>query len=311
MAMSDAFFCAEQSRNMDNPLIGTVKPFSYLFLLEYHGSFGSKALRDSYIPEEVKGHITHGLKTVEEHMGKAKFLLIKNQHSREENEINLFVLQNNPDKPLIRRYTLEYYEQLLRSSLRDLIDPKGGDPVEAPMYLICTNGNRDKCCSKFGFPLYRSLYDSIPDPERYVWECSHVGGHRFAGNVITLPDACFYGFVDPKDLLALVAHTEEKRIYLKKLRGRSSLSNEAQVVEKFLMEKENNNRLGAFKWEGIEKYGDKEILAQARLDGKPFRIQLIKEEILMGGSCDKPESKMGTTYKLGEITSRTSAQQSS
>jgi len=311
MATTDAFYCAEQSQNMGNPLIGTVKPFSYLFLLEYGGSFGRNALRDSDIPEEVNGHISQGLKVVEDQLGKAKFLLIKNQHSKEGNEINLFVLQNDPETPILRRYTLEYYEQLLRSSLRDLIDPQGGDPVEAPMYLICTNGNRDKCCARFGFPLYRSLYQSIPQPEKYVWECSHVGGHRFAGNVITLPNGCFYGFVDQKDLLGLVAHTEENCIYLPNLRGRSALSNEAQAVEKYLRENKNNSRLGAFIWEGVETYGEREILAFARLDGKPYQVRLIKESILMGGSCDKPESKMGTTYKLGEITSRSSAQQSS
>ena len=32
-----------------------------------------------------------------------------------------------------------------------------------------------------------------------TWECTHLGGHRFAGNMVCLPDGVVYGRVTPAD----------------------------------------------------------------------------------------------------------------
>ena len=37
-----------------------------------------------------------------------------------------------------------------------------------------------------------------------VWECSHVGGDRFAANVVVLPDGFYYGQLDPESAVATV-----------------------------------------------------------------------------------------------------------
>lgn len=302
--MEQPFYCAQNSKDMDSPLIGTVKPFSYLFLLEYPGTFEAKAVGGSSLPSEVKDHITVGLKSISSEFGSARLLLIKNKASQAEGEKSLFVFHNDPQKPVVRRYTLERYEQLLRGSLKNLVDPKGGDPVEKPMYLICTNGLRDKCCSKFGFPLYRNLYQKLNEPEKYVWESSHVGGHRFAGNIVTLPDGCFYGFVEEKDLDSLVEHAEERKLFGEKLRGRSSLPNVGQAAELFIRQKEGDWNLSSFTWEGIEDLGEDVITTKARFKGNPYWIKLRKKSITVGGSCDAPDSKESSTFVLDGIERR-------
>lgn len=289
---------------MGNPLIGSVKPFSYLFLLEYPGTFEAKAVGESDLPSEVKDHISIGLKSISSDLGSARLLLIKNQASTAEGEKSLFVFHNDPQKPVIRRYTLERYEQLLRSSLRNLIDPKGGYAVERSLYLVCTNGQRDKCCSRFGFPLYRYLYQHHSEPEKYVWESSHVGGHRFAGNVVTLPNGCFYGFVEENDLDSLVKHTENMQIFGSKLRGRSSLPNVAQSAEFFIRQKENDWNLSSFVWEGIEEQDADLFITKARFKGNPYWIRLRREKLMVGGSCEKPEAKEGSTFVLDSIERR-------
>ena len=52
------------------------------------------------------------------------------------------------------------------------------------MWLVCTNGKRDACCARDGLPVARALAALRPDE---AWECSHLGGHRFAANVALAP----------------------------------------------------------------------------------------------------------------------------
>jgi hypothetical protein len=92
-----------------------------------------------------------------------------------------------------------------------------GEPAGGPTYLVCTHGGHDACCAVRGRPLARSL----PAPEG-VWECSHVGGCRFAANVVVLPHGFYYGQV-PGDGAEVVDAHESGRVALPWLRGRAGL----------------------------------------------------------------------------------------
>ncbi|WP_324278249.1 sucrase ferredoxin [Blastococcus brunescens] len=83
-------------------------------------------------------------------------------------------------------------------------DGSVGEPAPGPTYLVCTHGGHDACCALRGRPLARAL--PTPGPAD-VWECSHLGGDRFAANVLVLPHGFYYGQVpgDGADLVA--AHT--------------------------------------------------------------------------------------------------------
>ena len=56
---------------------------------------------------------------------------------------------------------------------------------DEPLFLVCTHGNHDKCCAKFGIPVYEKLQEASVGDQ--AWQCSHIGGDRFAGNLICLP----------------------------------------------------------------------------------------------------------------------------
>jgi len=94
-----------------------------------------------------------------------------------------------------------------------------------PVYLVCTHGTHDLCCAVAGRPVAAALAEECPDR---VWECSHVGGDRFAANVLVLPTGQLYGRVtDPAELLAA---TEAGRVLPARLRGRIGLSPAAQAA---------------------------------------------------------------------------------
>jgi hypothetical protein len=96
--------------------------------------------------------------------------------------------------------------------------PGLGVDVTDPLLLVCTNGRKDACCAEFGRPLARAL--THVHGER-VWECSHVGGDRFAANLVCLPEGLYYGHVSAVAGLRIVAAYERGELELAHLRGRS------------------------------------------------------------------------------------------
>jgi hypothetical protein len=106
-------------------------------------------------------------------------------------------------------------------------DGSVGEPATGPVYLVCTHGGHDACCALRGRPLARAMPATGPAS---VWECSHLGGDRFAANVVVLPHGFYYGQV-PDDGAELVAAHERGRVALPWLRGRSGLPMPAQAAQ--------------------------------------------------------------------------------
>ena len=80
-------------------------------------------------------------------------------------------------------------------------DPDAGGGVGEPIMLVCTHGVHDACCAIRGRPVAAALAAEWPGQ---VWECSHVGGDRFAPNVVLLPDGFYYGNLDPESAVHTV-----------------------------------------------------------------------------------------------------------
>jgi hypothetical protein len=95
-------------------------------------------------------------------------------------------------------------------------------------YLVCTNGARDPCCAIRG-PAVAAALDRVRPGQ--VYECSHLGGHRFAANVLVLPDGLCFGRLDPHAALALADELDGGRLPLEHLRGRTALEPADQAAE--------------------------------------------------------------------------------
>jgi hypothetical protein len=122
----------------------------------------------------------------------------------------------------------------VRAADADLLDVPWdgsvGEPATGPVYLVCTHGAHDACCALRGRPLARSL--PAPGPAD-VWECSHLGGDRFAANVVVLPHGYYYGQV-PGDGAELVEAHTHGRVALPWLRGRAGLPPPAQAAQQLV-----------------------------------------------------------------------------
>jgi hypothetical protein len=94
-----------------------------------------------------------------------------------------------------------------------------GEPVSHPLLLVCTHGKHDRCCARLGRPLYEALAEQADD--EWVWQSSHVGGDRFAGNLVCLPEGLYFGRVRPGHAWRLLDEYLAGRIDLEHYRGRA------------------------------------------------------------------------------------------
>lgn len=101
-------------------------------------------------------------------------------------------------------------------------------PLRETHYFVCTNGQRDLCCARYGLPTFARLREHVG---RRVWQTTHLGGHRFAPNVLALPQGVLYGRVFERDAAALAETVDSGAVAVAHLRGRSAYPPEAQAAE--------------------------------------------------------------------------------
>jgi hypothetical protein len=124
-----------------------------------------------------------------------------------------------------------------------------------PYALVCTNGRHDPCCATFGRPLVRALRSSRWADR--VWECSHIGGDRFAGNLLLLPESLYFGRCDGPGAERVLADFDAGRIDLACFRGRSTLNLVEQAAEHFVRHEFALDTIDAIA--SIESLGDGQV----------------------------------------------------
>jgi hypothetical protein len=130
----------------------------------------------------------------------------------------------------LEQVTLSRPEQLAGLNIDALaagLLPGWGEPQTAGALLICTNGKRDRCCAIAGRSLALQLCASRPD---YVWECTHLGGHRFAPTGLFLPSGYAYGRLTYPEAISIL-DSPDSVPQLAKCRGRTTWDSLGQVAE--------------------------------------------------------------------------------
>jgi hypothetical protein len=130
----------------------------------------------------------------------------------------------------LERLELDDLHQLADLDLAAVATGTGGvgTPVTGAVFGVCTHGSKDMCCATLGRPVAKALAEAAPGR---VWETTHVGGDRFAGNVLVLPGGFLYGHVSAATAARLAAATDDGRVLPELLRGRTSVDMRAQVAE--------------------------------------------------------------------------------
>jgi hypothetical protein len=225
--VAERFSCARTSADLREPLSGTASQVRRWVLVEQPGSWGADAIAESRLPPSLGEQLRHRSREVG-----ARPLLIR-RPGRETGPRQVIVASSRPGAAWAERVELDRIEDLAELDLAPLARDAsvGGTPLDASLLLTCTNGSHDACCAEYGRGVAAALAAS--HGER-AWECSHIGGDRFAANVLVLPEGIYYGRVTPEGARGIVDLHDAGRLSLPHLRGRSTARFDVQAAESLL-----------------------------------------------------------------------------
>ena len=247
------FYCSDLSRAAAERSFGTASVGEVWLLVEYREAWGAHVLEDSALSLGVKRHLNKFCKTVP----RARLLFIKQERARAEPP-GCYVVRCRESAPSIERFELAGYEDLLKFDLAALAagaSLDGGVRQEAPLYLVCTHGKRDKCCAKFGYALYKSLREA--GGGEHVWQSSHVGGDRFAANLVCFPHGLFYAHVTADGGRRIIEDYERRQLSLDGYRGRACYSYAVQAAEFFIRTQTGIRAFDELRYRRHDRTGDR------------------------------------------------------
>lgn len=173
--------------------------------------------------------------------------------------------------------------------------PGFGLEVSDPLFLVCAHGRRNACCARTGGPLARHLRTGFGD---LVWETTHVGGDRYAANLVCLPHGLYYGDLGPTEASAAVEAYLKGSVVLDRFRGRGGLPEPAQAAEHYVRTHTGKLEIEAVTVESITGASAFHVV----LDVSATRYQVAVEQSAAAHGCG-PECNEGVrSYRVRDLT---------
>ena len=249
MSLSAPVRCSALAQELDEPMAGSATQVTRWLLVEDRGLWGHDAVRDLMGSEATAAAKAAGM----------KLLLVRQREGDPAADASRRVMLADASSGEMATRTVADLSQLSVAAVAAQPVASFGDPLAGALFLVCTNGKRDACCALRGRVLMAAMAERHPDR---TWESTHLGGHRFAGNLVCLPDGLLYGRVSPADGPRLADAYLDGRLDPALLRGRASWPAPAQVAEAAVRE-----RLGLL---GVGDVG----LVSASVDGYAAEVSL-------------------------------------
>ena len=213
--------CSQTSLDAKEPLAGTACAQTVHWIgLEYARPWRPKGVLDTELPAPVAQWLKEQASTPQ-----TRPLLLRQRGRR-----GRALIYANLNAGKVHRFELDRYRDLLDlpwSALREGTTDLGRTP-EQPIF-VCTHSARDHCCGLHGAGVARALCALAPSR---VWQCSHLGGHRFAATLVALPHGIHFGRLRAEHAEPLLAALDGERLFdLDHVRGTVRLSPQAQAAE--------------------------------------------------------------------------------
>lgn len=198
-------------------------------LLEQPGPWGVQALGDSRLPEGLGARLAEQAAD----LGLRVLLIRRPGRGASSLQRHCFLASTVPGRAWVEHTRLDRPADVLDLDLAALArgERPGLDPVPDPLFLVCTHGRHDPCCAERGRPVALALAESFPTG---TWESSHLGGDRFAANLLCFPDGLYFGRLSPSGAREAAAAYAGGELDLEHYRGRSAYPFPVQAAETFL-----------------------------------------------------------------------------
>ncbi len=212
--------CADLADTAGDPGEGTAPPAERWLLVEHPGPWGRFALKESGLDPVAVASLTSWAVRVN-----GRIALVRRGSRRPaapDRPSRWFRIDSRPGHEEIR--TGEFTDATGLS----LAPSAPGSVVPGPLILVCVHGRHDTCCAVRGRSLAAALAGEFPGA---TWECSHLGGCRFAPSMVLLPHGFTFGGVPPAEAGDLVHRYLRGTLGTEFLRGRSSLDPIVQAAQ--------------------------------------------------------------------------------
>ncbi|KAJ8461721.1 hypothetical protein OPV22_034647 [Ensete ventricosum] len=236
----DADYGFQRPGFRNGPLVGTVQPYDRHLFLCYKSPEvwpshveGSESDR---LPRFLAGEIKNWASSIDK---KTRLTICEGVDGTDFSNGDVLIF---PDMIRYRRLThfdVEHFvDEVLKKNSEWL--PCTPEPLSGSYIFVCAHGSRDRRCGVCGPGLIKGFKEEITSRDLqgqvFVSPCSHIGGHKYAGNVIIFsPNASgqvtghWYGYVTPDDVpILLEQHIGKGKIVDHLWRGQMGLSEDEQ-----------------------------------------------------------------------------------
>lgn len=315
-------FCAEQSSKSGVDIIGSAPKHQVYVAIECPPPWESSVLESKGIPDNLRSlgkEITSNYDSYQ-----TRFLLIHNDQLKQENFTRVLIFRKPSgfatvyDKQEFHLATIQDVAPLVKQYL--IGEPVDPVPISPPTrdLLVCTHGSRDRCCSRFGNPIYQQARKLVTDlglEHTRIWQASHIGGHRMAPTAIDFPTARYYGYLDADSFRSVLTHSGNIQCMATIYRGWGLLPWAAQVLEKQLMLTHGWNWLNYPIIAKILNHNEDESFNQVELtcqlpgdELQTYRADVVADEsgtVQVKGSCANEVLSSITPYRIHNLTVQT------
>ncbi len=214
--------CATVARMLGASPAGTAADMRSWLLIEQPGAWPADAL-ENLLDEAFPAERRELLETLRRSHGLRPLLIRRpGRHHRDPNRPHtVYVGGGEPGNRWLERLEIRDLSELAELDLEAVANGRGGlgEPVTVPLFLVCTHGTKDMCCAVLGRPLASVLNTNHPG---LAWEVSHVGGDRWAGNLLVVPHGFLHGQLNPAEAALVAKAALRGHVEPEQLRGRTS-----------------------------------------------------------------------------------------
>jgi hypothetical protein len=216
--------CSDRSLQRNDPLVGTGGFGERWFLVEIDGSWGQHAFLHSRLDPELGRRLVTRIEGAGMRPLAIRRVNRRADARRAQSEWRWAVVDSRPGLESTRWGSVSDPATLLDVPL----DGSTGESSDEPIICVCTHARHDQCCAVKGRPVATALAADFPDE---TWECSHLGGDRFAATLILFPEGLYYGRATVEHAAELVEQYRRGLVDPRTYRGRSSQPNVVQAAE--------------------------------------------------------------------------------
>ncbi len=236
----NTFFCAEESRQAGEDIIGNGEISPIYVLIECPTPWTANALNSKFIPANLRAL----QKELEQAEFPINFLLIYNENLKQVNSTKFIIYRqkfgfsNGYTKQEFNVPDINEVAPALKQCLLDDNLAHQNTENQTRDILVCTHGSRDKCCAKYGNTFYRQALTTVANLSLNhirIWQTTHFGGHRFAPTAIDFPEGRYYGRLDQASFTSILTRTGDIKSLKNVYRGWGILPYPAQILEREMM----------------------------------------------------------------------------